>query len=426
MGRIFKQTCVLFIVALGIVYGTGATAQTQIARLNVRLITQTTPTPEIDERIFEPVTPPPSKPTPQSTAAPLPQGQVNHWGILLPFTRLLSSDMQANIGDVKLIEGRVKAAIEQQTGLTLFNVSYSSKVTSFSREAIDSPFGAAPTPKTILTRLCRQHRLHGLIFGQLQEDHLEQALFVALRVFQAKNQTITSFYEKIPIASPRVKQAVEQSIAQFNTQISAAILTAGETFDTWRDMYMMALNNDFYCVPNLNNALVQKALNDLARDRGVQKNEVLAALKPTSRAWTVKWTNPPMNNGLTDPDYLQLTIHQSKRNNSSPFKMALYAYHYPITTPVSYAEAEKLAHKLNVAQYNGFSDWRLPTIKELCSIFQYEQPHPQTVLPTLFATEHYFWSSTPDNTGGHWVCNAKVHISLGKQKSFFLLVVRTP
>jgi hypothetical protein len=53
---------------------------------------------------------------------------------------------------------------------------------------------------------------------------------------------------------------------------------------------------------------------------------------------------------------------------------------------------------LNSANFGGYSDWRLPTLKELSSIVNYDIPSPgPTINTTYFPDTHssFYWTSTP-------------------------------
>jgi hypothetical protein len=98
---------------------------------------------------------------------------------------------------------------------------------------------------------------------------------------------------------------------------------------------------------------------------------------------------------------------------------------------------------LNTAKFAGYSDWRLPNIRELNSIVNYETPYPGPVLSTLFDTAcnqgctvltcscsraDNYWSSTSDagNPFYTWAVsfsNGSVN-DLLKTYSFYVRAVR--
>jgi len=62
---------------------------------------------------------------------------------------------------------------------------------------------------------------------------------------------------------------------------------------------------------------------------------------------------------------------------------------------------------LNAAQFGGFNDWRLPTIKELAYLVDYSIPYPGPTINTTYfpnTVSSYYWSSTTNAsyTGYAW------------------------
>jgi hypothetical protein len=60
-------------------------------------------------------------------------------------------------------------------------------------------------------------------------------------------------------------------------------------------------------------------------------------------------------------------------------------------------DTEDFINALNAANFGGYSDWRLPNIKELSSIFDFGQVNPSidtAYFPDMIAD--YYWSSTTD------------------------------
>jgi len=69
---------------------------------------------------------------------------------------------------------------------------------------------------------------------------------------------------------------------------------------------------------------------------------------------------------------------------------------------VNYAQAEKLCKELRLGKY---SDWRIPTIKELLTIIDYKKYDPAILDGFSIAESRYYWSSTqymgdPDKVWG--------------------------
>ena len=74
-------------------------------------------------------------------------------------------------------------------------------------------------------------------------------------------------------------------------------------------------------------------------------------------------------------------------------------------TPGEGTDTEDFINALNAANFGGFSDWRLPTIKELDTIVDLSRTYPSVdtaYFPNTKAS--YYWSSTTsaDYTGSAW------------------------
>jgi hypothetical protein len=60
-------------------------------------------------------------------------------------------------------------------------------------------------------------------------------------------------------------------------------------------------------------------------------------------------------------------------------------------------DTEEFINALNEDEFGGYTDWRLPTIKELDSIVNYNIPNPGPTINTVFfpsTQSYYYWSST--------------------------------
>jgi hypothetical protein len=67
-------------------------------------------------------------------------------------------------------------------------------------------------------------------------------------------------------------------------------------------------------------------------------------------------------------------------------------------TPGAGTDTEDCINALNTANYGGYSDWRMPTVKELQSIVDYSSAYPGPTINTTYfpnTVASYYWSSTP-------------------------------
>ena len=86
---------------------------------------------------------------------------------------------------------------------------------------------------------------------------------------------------------------------------------------------------------------------------------------------------------------------------------------------------------LNSANFGGYSDWRLPTLKELSSIVNYDNPSPgPTINSTYFPNTQssFYWTSTPSPGYDYraWVVgfdDSNSH-NYGKYRQYYVRAVR--
>ncbi|MBF0467853.1 MAG: DUF1566 domain-containing protein [Desulfamplus sp.] len=66
-------------------------------------------------------------------------------------------------------------------------------------------------------------------------------------------------------------------------------------------------------------------------------------------------------------------------------------------TPGNGTDTEDFINALNSANYGGYSDWRMPTVKELAFIFDYSTPYPGPTISTDFfpnTISSFYWAGT--------------------------------
>ena len=67
-------------------------------------------------------------------------------------------------------------------------------------------------------------------------------------------------------------------------------------------------------------------------------------------------------------------------------------------TPDKGKDTKDFINDLNSAKFGGYSDWRLPTLKELSSIVNYDIPSPGPTINTTYfpnTQSSFYWTSTP-------------------------------
>jgi hypothetical protein len=100
-------------------------------------------------------------------------------------------------------------------------------------------------------------------------------------------------------------------------------------------------------------------------------------------------------------------------------------------TPRGGADTEGFLKKLNDAKYGGYSDWRLPTIKELTCIIDYSIPKPGPTIDTGYfpnTIASFYWASstnaaTPPNAWGVFFLYG-FNYNVKKSYDFYALAVR--
>ena len=96
-------------------------------------------------------------------------------------------------------------------------------------------------------------------------------------------------------------------------------------------------------------------------------------------------------------------------------------------------DTEAFIHALNSARFGGYSDWRLPTIKELDSIVNCDIPYPGPTINTTYfpnTQSSYYWSSTSraEDTKSAWSLGfvyGGVHVyGFEKSRNYYVRAVR--
>jgi hypothetical protein len=99
-------------------------------------------------------------------------------------------------------------------------------------------------------------------------------------------------------------------------------------------------------------------------------------------------------------------------------------------TPGDGTNTENFIKALNNANYGGFSDWRLPTLRELCTIIYDMPPQELTINTNYFPNTQpsFYWSSTTDTFYPCGAWGVYFHIRLvsyaNKSNSYYIRAVR--
>tara|TARA_B100000686_G_C16780866_1_gene971763 strand:- start:2084 stop:2584 length:501 start_codon:yes stop_codon:yes gene_type:complete len=96
--------------------------------------------------------------------------------------------------------------------------------------------------------------------------------------------------------------------------------------------------------------------------------------------------------------------------------------HHDLSKPVSWYDALDYANRMNGKKYAGYSDWRLPTLKELHGIWDPAKTNStkdqeRIGLPAIFSKEgsYYLWTSDERGLDMAW------YFGLGQQEDYFNL-----
>jgi hypothetical protein len=98
-------------------------------------------------------------------------------------------------------------------------------------------------------------------------------------------------------------------------------------------------------------------------------------------------------------------------------------------TPGTGTDTEDFIKALNDANYGGYNDWRMPTVKELAYIVNYNIPYPGPTIDTgYFPSTSLYWASTTDayNTSNAWGVNFTNGLDTmpNKSNSYYVRAVR--
>ena len=96
--------------------------------------------------------------------------------------------------------------------------------------------------------------------------------------------------------------------------------------------------------------------------------------------------------------------------------------------PMNWYDAKVLVAKMNDKNFGGHSDWRLPTVKELISLIDYESQ--ESIVNQLDAQGYigvqarYYWSSTTyaSNTNHAWIMGMYGGLVYSLNKTYNLYV----
>ena len=95
-------------------------------------------------------------------------------------------------------------------------------------------------------------------------------------------------------------------------------------------------------------------------------------------------------------------------------------------------DTEEYIATLNDAKYGGYSDWRVPTFKELATIVNYSIPYPGPTIDILYfpnTVSSFYWSSTTTADNAYGACGVSFYYGYdyygpNKNNGFYVRAVR--
>lgn len=148
---------------------------------------------------------------------------------ILPFSKLVSDNVQTQIGKYYNSFENEIANVLQAKGINVTHTSYPSSQQAFTYEGMEAPaFEIDPddfaTPEQILSKISKSAGLNNIIFGHLEE--VSDSLYLVARVYSSTDNKIKSMpIQKINIATV-TSQKVITKINQLATDIVRLIQTS--------------------------------------------------------------------------------------------------------------------------------------------------------------------------------------------------------